>query len=111
MIPVVVLLLMGLLASVASFFLKKSITGGLSVRKLFVSPYFCVGGVLYVFSALLNLYLLKMMPYSIVVPMGALTYIWTLIIANRFLGEAVTKKKILGIILILTGVFLIAGML
>ncbi len=111
MIPVIVLLLMSFLASVASFFLKKSTAGGLSVKKLFVSPYFYLGGVLYVFSALLNLYLLKRMPYSIVVPMGALTYIWTLIIANRFLGEAVTKNKIMGIILILTGVSLIAGTL
>jgi len=40
--------------------------------------------------------------------MGALTYIWTLIIAHRFLGEAVTRQKIVGIILILLGVGLIA---
>jgi len=109
MIPVIVLLLMGLLASVASFFLKKSTAGGLNVKKLLVSPYLYLGGVLYVLSALLNLYLLKRLPYSVVVPLGALTYIWTLMIANRFLGEAVTKKKILGIVLILAGVSFVAG--
>ena len=56
---------------------------------------------LYVCSALLNLYLLKKLPYSIVVPLGSFTYIWTLLIAHKFLGEAVTRKKVLGILLIL----------
>jgi len=109
MILLFVLLLMGFLASAGSFFLKKSTTGGLSVNKLLCSPYFYLGGGLYVLSAFLNLYLLKRLPYSVVVPMEALTYIWTLIIAHRFLGEAVTRQKVLGIILILLGVGLIAA--
>jgi len=109
MMLVIALLLMGLFASAASSFLKKSTAGGLSIGKLLINPYFFLGGVLYILSALLNLYLLKKLPYSIVVPLGALTYIWTLIIAYRFLGEAVTKQKILGIVLILLGVFCMAG--
>lgn len=59
-------------------------------------------------SALLNLYLLKQLPYSIVVPLGSLTYIWTLGISYRFLGESVTRQKLLGIALILIGVSLMA---
>lgn len=108
MILLLILLMMGILAAAGSFFLKKSTAGGLKVGKLLCSPYFYLGGVLYVFSALLNLYLLKQLPYSLVVPMGSLTYIWTLIIAHRFLGETITKQKIAGIVLIFIGVGLIA---
>lgn len=106
---VAALLLMGFFASVASFFLKKSIAGGLDIKRLIFNPYFYLGGGLYVLSALLNLYLLKQLPYSIVVPLGALTYIWTLGIAYKFLGEAVTKQKIAGIIFVFIGVSLIAS--
>lgn len=109
MILLFVLLLMGFFASAGSFFLKKSTVGGLHVHKLLRSPHFYLGGGLYVLSALLNLYLLKQLPYSVVVPLGALTYIWTLLIAHRFLGEKVTKQKILGVLLILLGVSLIAA--
>lgn len=105
---IVALLLMGFFASVASFFLKKSTAGGLSIKKLMLSPYFYLGGGLYVFSALLNLYLLRQLPYSVVVPLGALTYIWTLVIAHKFLDETITKQKITGVMLILAGVALVA---
>lgn len=103
------LLFMGLFASVASFFLKKSTAGGLDIKRLMFNPYFYLGGGLYVFSALMNLYLLKRLPYSIVVPLGALTYIWTLGIAHKFLGETVTRQKTAGVIFILVGVSFMAG--
>lgn len=109
MTVILALVLMGLFASVASLFLKKSTEGGLSVGKLLGSPYFYLGGSLYVLSALLNLYLLKRLPYSIVVPLGSLTYIWTLIVAHKFLGETITRRKIAGLLLIIVGVGLVVG--
>ena len=109
MMVVAGLVVMGLSASAASLFLKKSTAGGVGIGKLLREPYFYLGGMLYVCSALLNLYLLKKLPYSIVVPLGSFTYIWTLLIAHKFLGEAVTRKKVLGILLILAGVGLVAG--
>ena len=110
MTVILALVLMGLFASVASLFLKRSTEGGLSVEKLLGSPYFYLGGMLYVLSALLNLYLLKRLPYSTVVPLGALTYIWTLIIAHKFLGETITRRKIAGLLLIIVGVWLVVGL-
>ena len=108
MMVFIALLLMGLFASVASFFLKKSTSGGLNIKRVLLSPYFYLGGGLYVFSALLNLYLLRQLPYSVVVSLGALTYIWTLVFAHKFLEESITKRKIAGVILILIGVVLVA---
>lgn len=100
----VMLILMGLTASVASFFLKKATGNGLHITTLLRTPYLYAGGGLYALSALMNLYLLRRLPYSLVVPLGSLTYIWTLILSWRFLGERVSRQKIIGIMLILVGV-------
>lgn len=98
------LLLMGLTASIASFFLKKATAGGLRIFQLLRTPYLYLGGGLYVMSALMNLYLLRRLPYSLVVPLGSLTYIWTLVLSHKLLHEAITKRKLAGIALILIGV-------
>lgn len=109
MMPLIALLLMGFLASVGSYYLKRSTEKGLSFKNLLLNRSFYFGGVLYVASALLNLYLLKKLPYSTVVSLGSLTYIWTLGIAHKFLGESITRQKLLGIVLILFGVALMTG--
>lgn len=93
MIIIVVLLLMGPTASIASLFLKKSIADELRIEKLIKSPYLYLGGTLYVVSTLLNFYLLKRLPYSLVVPLGSLTYIWTQGVAHSFLEEKLQSKK------------------
>lgn len=59
-------------------------------------------------GALLNIYVLKFLPYTVVLPMTSLTYIWTMIISFYLLKEKITFKKILGVILILIGAFLIS---
>jgi len=106
---ILALLMMGFSASIASFFLKKSTAQGLVITKLLQSPCLYLGGFLYVFSALLNIYLLKVLPYSVVVPLGALTYVWTLLISHRFLGERITRYKVIGIAFILLGVSLVVA--
>ena len=104
---VMALILMGLTASAASLFLKKATVNELGVFTLLRMPWPYVGGGLYVVSSLMNLFLLQKLPYSLVVPLGALTYIWTMILSWRFLGESITKQKIFGVVLILFGVLLL----
>lgn len=106
---IIIVLSMGMFASVASFFLKKSTVKGLSIEHFILNPWFYSGGVLYVLVALLNFYLLKRLPYSTVVPLGSLTYIWTLVISHYLLGESLTKQKVAGILLILAGVGFMAA--
>lgn len=103
-----VLLAMGLLASLGSYYLKKCTLAGNSIIMFIKRPDFYLGGMLYTGSALLNLYLLKVLPYSLVVPLGSLTYLWTLFLSHHLLKEPITKRKLAGISLILTGVFLMA---
>ncbi|MEA5040614.1 MAG: EamA family transporter [Clostridiaceae bacterium] len=101
------LLAMGFLASLGSYFLKKSTAGRLSIRALLFAPWLYLGVALYVLSALLNLYLLHVLPYSIVVPLGSLTYIWTLLLSRRLLKEPITRQKVTSVGLILLGVALV----
>ncbi|MGI6107962.1 MAG: EamA family transporter [Lachnospiraceae bacterium] len=107
---ILIAVLMGWISSCASICLKQ-VTGGtgekLSLKSMITSKWLYIGGALYVVSALLNIYLLKKLPYSLVVPIGSLTFVWTLFMSNRLIGEKITKSKLAGICLILTGVVLL----
>ena len=108
-IIVVILLVETFISSLASYFLKKaSPADGGSKIKLLLSPFFYLGGVMYVIAALGNIYLLQKLPYAVVLPLGSITYIWTMFLSNRLLGEKITKRKILGMIVIIVGVTLVA---
>jgi drug/metabolite transporter (DMT)-like permease len=95
------------MASFASFFLKKSTTGG-TVLSIIKNKFLYAGGFLYVLAALLNIWLLQKLPYSVVVPLGSICFIWTMFIDGIFLKEKIGIAKIVGVILILSGVICIA---
>ena len=103
----VLLLVMTLTASFASFSLKKSTKAG-TIPGIIGSKFLYIGGFLYVVTALLNIWLLKKMSYSVVVPLGSLCYIWTMIISGIFLKEKIVIGKIIGVLLVLFGVICIA---
>jgi drug/metabolite transporter (DMT)-like permease len=95
------------IASLASFCLKKSSTG-VGVVGIFRSPMFYLGGFLYALSSIVTIWLLQRLPYSVVLPMGGICYIWTLFISHKFLGEKINKFKVLGVVSIIAGVLLLS---
>jgi drug/metabolite transporter (DMT)-like permease len=103
----VILICGTLIAAVASFCFKKSSagTGFVSILK---SKYFYIGGCLYVLGSVSTIWLLQRMPYSVILPMGGICYIWTLLISAKFLGEKMNRYKIAGIVLIITGVLFLS---
>ena len=101
------IIVMALVASFASFFLKKS-TNSKTIISIIKNKYLYLGGFLYIFSAIFNIWILKRMPYSVVVPLGSICYIWTMLIAGFFLKEKIGLGKIMGVLLILSGVICIA---
>ena len=107
MIKYIFVLLMTLAGSLGAYFFKKSTAGLSGVLSLLRVPSFYLGGALYCLGALMNVVLLRYMDYTVLYPMGAITYIWSLVISNRFLGERITKKKVLGVALICVGVVLL----
>ncbi len=103
------IILMSLLGSLASFSFKRSAQQeGISVIKHYLHPLVLLGASLYFIASLLNIYVLKYLPYSVVLPSTAITYIWTMILSGVFLREPITAQKKIGLLFILAGVVCIA---
>lgn len=102
MIYYVLLFVMTFLGSVASLFLKKA-SSAEGIADLICNLPFYAGGFLYLASALLNIYILRYLDYSVVLPLTSFTYIWTMIFSYFILKEKITGKKIIGVALILAG--------
>jgi len=103
----VVLFGMTLVAAFASFFLKKSTKNGM-IFSIISNKYLYIGGFMYIIGSPFNIWLLKRMPYSVLIPLGSICYIWTMLIARFFLKEKIGWGKIVGVLLILSGVVCIA---
>ncbi len=79
------------------------------VWKLALTPSFIAGLVLYVFAFVLWIYLLSRNQLSYIYPMGiALNVILTLAATKFLLGEAFSLTHLLGVGVILLGIFMIA---
>jgi len=70
---------------------------------------FIIGVILYLVAAVNNIFLLGYLDYSILLPLSSITYIWTMILANRLLGEVITKRKVFGVAAIIVGAVLLAS--
>lgn len=97
---VVILLFMTLVGSLGSVFFKY-----FTLKKQII--YLLIGFMFYGLGALLNIYLLKVLPYTVVLPANALTFIWTLIFAKWFFKETIGVYKIAGIAFIISGLILL----
>ena len=106
MIYYILLLIMTFIGSLASLFFKKG-SNFRTIVELLKNKFVYIGGFLYLISALLNIYILKYLDYSIVLPLTSITYLWTLFISHLFLKEKISFKKAVGIALIISGAFLI----
>lgn len=99
--------LMTLLGAFGAYFFKKTTGNASGLLLLLQSPWLYLGGGFYVAGALLNVLLLRYMDYSVLYPMTAITYIWTLFISRLFLREKITGRKMLGVLCICAGVFVL----
>lgn len=86
---------------------KKAVSSSDKIIKTFLSPYLYIGGLLYVLGAILNIIVLKELRYTVVLPLTSITYIWTILISYFILNERITSKKIIGILLIITGAIIL----
>jgi drug/metabolite transporter (DMT)-like permease len=95
-----------LLGACGGFFFKKT-TKNTSLLGTIKSPYLYIGVGFYGCGAILNILVLKYLPYSVVLPITSITYIWTLILSFFFLKEKITKFKLGGVALIIVGALFI----
>lgn len=100
-------LAMTLVGAAGAFFLKAGMDRADSLRKVFQTPRIYLGGCCYLAGAGLNILLLRWMDYSVLYPMTALTYIWSMLLSAAFLGERLTRRKLVGVAAILVGVLIL----
>lgn len=93
--------------SLASLLLKRA-SGADSLVCLFKNKNLYAGAFLYLFSAVLNILLLRRLAYSVVLPLTSLTYIWTLLLARCALKEKISRRQICGILCLLCGAMCVA---
>ena len=74
MIYYCILMVMTLMGAFASMFLKKA-SGSDDFLKLLKNQNLYFGGMLYMLSAVLNIYILAYLDYSIVLPLTSFTYV------------------------------------
>jgi drug/metabolite transporter (DMT)-like permease len=94
---------MTMLGALGGFFFKKSSADSSYVIAIVKSKKLYIGCLLYTASAFINIWVLKYMPYSVVMPMTAITYIWTMMLSHFVLKEKITVKKMIGIASIIVG--------
>lgn len=97
---------MTIIGAVAAIFLKKA-SGFKTLKELIFNGNLYIGAILYLLSALLNIYILRFLDYSIVLPLTSITYIWTMILSYFVFREKITMKKIIGLGCVFIGVILI----
>lgn len=91
---------MTLFGSLGSVFFK-----AFSTRKRYLL--LLTGFGFYGIGALLNIYLLKLLPYTIVLPANALTFLWALLFGRIFFKETIGILRITGVLVIISGLFLL----
>ena len=107
MIYYAILVFMTLCGAVASLFFKRA-SGTEDILKMFLNINLYIGGGLYLISAVLNVYILRYLDYSVVLPLTSITYIWTMVLSYMILKEKITMKKMAGVALILVGAIFVS---
>lgn len=107
---IIVLLITTISGSLGAILLKKAMSdiSELSVKNVLTNKWVYLGLGSYILSAVFNIVLLKLLDYSIAYPMTSLTYVWTVFISYLVFKEKISLKKIIAVILIVSGVFLVS---
>jgi drug/metabolite transporter (DMT)-like permease len=103
----VLLIVLTFFGAVGSFYFKKASQNCKKIRETLKNKNFYWGAGFYFISAVLNIIVLQMLPYTIVLPCSAITYVWSLFLSYAYLGEKVGFMKIAGVSCIIIGTLII----
>jgi len=103
------LILVGVLLNAAAQLLLKAGTNAMPLGvRLAIGPHIVAGLACYVVSVVVWIVALSRVPVSIAYPMLSIGYVVNAIAAWYLLGEAVTPMRLVGIGIIVLGVFIVA---
>lgn len=109
MVSAFVLLVIGfgsLIGAIGNLMIKKAVDGA-EFRKLLLSSKLWVGMILYAISVFGYLLALSREELSVVYPLVSLTYVWTIILSVKYLGEKMNGWKYFSLMGIILGIVLI----
>ena len=101
-LSIIIILIASFLGALGGYFLKK----GTGQHQRLVNRFILIGILLYGFAAISTIFSLKYSNLILIFPLTATTYIWTQLIAKRYLKEEINKYKLVGIAFIIVGVIL-----
>lgn len=101
------IIIMTMLGAFAGLFLKRA-SSKLEIKALILNYNLYIGGFLYLLAALINIYVLKFLDYSLVLPLTSLTYVFTMLISHFILKENISRRKIAGVCFIIIGAIIIS---
>jgi drug/metabolite transporter (DMT)-like permease len=78
------------------------------IARIAFQPFILGGLSCYVFSFALWIVALSKAPVSVAYPMLSIGYIVNVVVAHYLLGETITIQKLLGILIIIIGVYVVA---
>jgi drug/metabolite transporter (DMT)-like permease len=94
-----------ILTSAAHLLLKKgSVVAAATNRKMYLHPLSLTAYLIFAVAALLSIFAMKGLDLKVFFALTSLTYICIPVLSFVFLKEAVTKNKLIGIIIISLGV-------
>ena len=85
----------------------KEINSLLPLLRLFLNPFIIAGLVVYAFASALWIYILNKADLSFVYPIQSTAFIFALIVGATIFKEEITLTKVLGVLVICLGVFII----
>ena len=103
------ILLSSFIGSFGAMLVKKVNTKQFWKLRWVLDGNFVFGVLLYGSSAIIYLLALRRGQVSFLYPLLAVSYIWVLIWSKIFLKEKISKKKILGVVLITIGILIMHG--
>ncbi len=105
----ILVLPMTMIGSYAGYLFKRA-SGGDSLKALLTNKWLYAGTLLYVLAALMNVYVLKYLDYTVALPLTSITYVWTMLLSRWLLGEEIKPKQWIGTgCIILGAVLLVLG--
>lgn len=78
-----------------------------SIKRTFSLGILYLGIFFYFLGSIVNILLLNFWDYSTIYPLTSFTCVWTLVFSKFILKEKITLRKVIGILFIVLGVFLI----
>ncbi|WP_349291315.1 EamA family transporter [Planococcus beigongshangi] len=106
---ILLLIVMTWIGAFGGYYLKKASSFNINLERKEFMLRLMFGAFLYGASAILNILALKFLPYTVVFPLTSITYIWTMLISFFLLKERISGRKIIGVLLIVTGAFVLVS--